>query len=345
MAAEDQEPRPACILSIELNPGGTGARAAAVEASEADADGVETDAEDKEAEPTEIDAGAEVTLVGTIACSPPRDLRELTILVRDQDGSQLGEAEIVEFDGEINTTAELTVKAPLQPGDYTWLAVLPAHAADEVEYEEVASPVPLTVKAHTTSIAVWDVPTAIVAGETFRFKIGVKCSSACRPTGWTFEVSNEHGEQVATGTLEDEPWPDTAALFYAEVEARAPKAEGLHDWTVRAPGPGLDVPHEQQTARVGVRSVPQPECLVTVEAIDFESQAPLKDAKVVIHPYRAVTDDQGRAQLRVPKGTYRVFVSASGHVPYRTDGEVMADTTIRAELLLYKVFTEADLWA
>lgn len=340
MAEQDQVQESACILTVEVILGGM---AAAAEASEAVAG--ETDPAAEEEVPTEIDAGAEVGLVATIVCSPPRDLRELAVLVKDQDGSPLGEAQIVDFDGEINTTSELAVKAPLQPGEHTWLAVLPAHIADNIAYEEVSRPFQLTVKAHTTSIVVWDVPTAIVAGETFCFKLGVKCSSECGPAGWTFQVNDEHGEPVAAGKLGDEPWAGTAALFYAEVEARAPQAEGLHDWNVTAPGPDLTIPHEHQTARFGVRSVPQPTCIITVEAVDQASHSPVKGAKVVVHPYRAFTDDNGRAQLRVPQGGYTIFISAARHVPYRTDGEVMDDILIRAELILERELTEAEIWS
>jgi hypothetical protein len=345
MAAQDQEPQSACILSVEVTSGWTAARA---ETPEADPDQIEAGAEEnaeEDARPAEVDAGARVTLVGTIACSPARDLRELALLIKDDEGSPLGEAEIVEFDGEINSTAELAVEAPLQPGEHTWLAVLPAHTADGVDYDEVSAPFQLVVKPHATSIMVWDVPTAIVAGETFRFKLGVKCSSECGPADWTFEVSDEQGEPMATGPLGDDPWPGTVALYYAEVEARAPEAEGLHDWIVTAPGPDARIPHEQQTVRFGVRSVRQPEFLITVEAIDQASQAPIKGAKVVVHPYRVFTDEQGHAQVRVPKGTYRIFVSGPRHVPYRSDSEVTADTSIRAELSLDTQPTAAELWA
>ncbi len=347
MAGQAQELQSACILSVEVIPGRPAVRAEEAEA-EPDEIAVEDDAEeiaDEDARATEVDAGADLTLVGTIQCSPARDLRDLALLIKDEEGSSLGEAQITEFDGETNTTAELVLKAPLAPGEHTWLAVLPAHTAEEVDYGEVSTPFEFIVNAHTTSIVVWDVPTAIVAGESFRFKLGVKCSSECRPAGWTFVVSDEHGQPMATGKLGDEPWPGTAALYYAEIEARAPAAEGLHDWTMTAPGTDLDVPHEQHIARVGVRSVRPPEFLISVEAIDEASQAPIKGAKVVVHPYRVFTDEQGRAQVRVPKGTYRIFVSGPRHVPYRADSEVTADTTIRAELVVDREPSAAELWA
>lgn len=296
-------------------------------------------------EPVEIDAGGPLEIMGTIACVPPCDLRGSMVAITDQDGSVVGEAEIVDFDGEVNTTREVVVKAPLQAGTHEWKAVLPAHTSGGVDYDEASTALSIIVKAHQVSVVVWDVPSAISSGETFRFKVGVKCTSECRPTGWTFEVNDGLGNQVAAGVPGDEPWPGTAALFYAEVEAKAPVAEGLHDWTVSAPGPNSDIPHEQHKTRFGVRAVRQPQCVITVEAIDGESQLPIKGAKVVVHPYRVVTDESGRAQVRVPKGAYRIFVSGAQHIPYRAEYEVQDDLSVRAELVVDRAPTDADLWS
>jgi hypothetical protein len=339
---EELEPPAACVVTVEVTPGRI---APLTEPAEPETEELEDDAEEEDTSPPEVDAGAELTLIGIVECLPARDLRQLPLLIQDEDGSPLGEAEIANFDGEINFTGELVLTAPLEPGDHTWLAVLPAHTADGLDYDEVVTPFQFVVKRHATSILVWDVPTAIVAGESFRFKLGVKCSSQCEPIGWTFAVSTENGEPVATGTLSDEPWPGTAALYYAQVEATAPMAEGVHDWTVTAPGPNMDIAHEQQTARFGVRSVRQPECVISVEAIDKATQAPVKGAKVVVHPYRVFTDADGHAEVRVPKGTYRIFVSGPRHVPYRADSQVKADTSIRAELIVDRGPTAAELWA
>lgn len=346
MAAQAQERQSACIVSIQVNPEGVGPRAEELEASlgEIDAD-VEEETEAEDSDPTEIDAGGAVSLVVTVVCSPARDLRGLAVVIRDQHGSAVGETGIVEFDGEINTTSELVVRAPLRAGEYDWLAVLPAHKADGVDYEEASTPFSIIVRAHATSVVVWDVPTAIVAGEMFRFKLGVKCSSDCPSTGWTFAVNDERGEEIAAGAFGNEPWRGTVALYYAEVEARAPTEEGLFDWTASAPGTGSDIPHEQRKVRFGVRAVRQPDCLIAIEAVDKASQLPIKGAKVVVHPYRTFTDDRGHAEVRVPKGAYRIFVSGADHVPYRAETEVLADKSIRAELLFDRAPTDADLWS
>ncbi len=98
-------------------------------------------------------------------------------------------------------------------------------------------------------------------------------------------------------------------------------------------------------ARFGVRVVSAPECRVTVVALDAESRAPVEGARVVAHPYRAVTDERGMAELHVPAGEYRLFVSGRGCIPFRFDGALTTDTTIRAELEQDRELSDADIWS
>lgn len=347
MAAQMQELQSACFLSIQISPQGVGMRAADLEASLGDgaAEADATTGDDSNPRSVDVDAGHPLALVGTIECVPPCNLGGSTLVIVDQDGTVVGEAEIVEWDGAVNTTRELVVKAPLRAGTHDWRAVLPAHTTDGVAYDEVSTPVSIIVRPHQVSVVVWDVPSAITAGETFHFKVGVKCSSGCDLTGWPFDIQDEHGGQMAAGALGDRPWPGTAALYCGEIQAAAPGAEGLHNWTVNVPGPASEIPHQGHTARFGVRAVRQPECVVTIEAIDRTSHLPIKGAKVVIHPYRAFTDDNGRTQVRVPRGAYRIFVSGAQHVPYRAEYEVQDDISVRAELVVDRAPTDADLWS
>ena len=94
-----------------------------------------------------------------------------------------------------------------------------------------------------------------------------------------------------------------------------------------------------------MRVVSAPECLLAVTAVDAESGAPVEGARVVAHPYRTVTDARGMAELRVPAGEYRLFVSGKGCIPFRFDGEVKGDTRIRAELEQDRELSDADVWS
>ena len=298
-----------------------------------------------EASPSEVDAGADMTLKGKVTCSLAGDLRGKTLLIMDQDGALAESIELTEFDGETNETGEFVVKAPLRPGAYTWLAVCPAYVTAGISREETSAPFSFTVKPHSTRVVVWDAPSTIECGEKFSVKLGVKCSSECRPDGWTVEVRDQDGKKRATATLSGEPWPGTAALYYTEVDLSAPDTEGLYAWEAKAPVDDLDIPHAECIARFGVRVVPTPECLLTVVAIDMESQTPVKGAKVVVHPYKAFTDERGVAEVRVPEGEYRLFVSGKNYFPFRSDGEMKTDVTIRAELALDLGLSDADVWS
>ena len=297
-----------------------------------------------EVSPGEVDAGAEMTLKAKASCSPAADLSGQALQIMDQDGALVERAELTEFDGESNETSEFAVKAPVEPGAYTWLAVCPALATAGPSSEETSAPFSFTVKPHSTRVVVWDVPSTIESGETFSVKLGVNCSSECRPDGWTVEVRDQDGERRATVTYGGEPWPGTSALYYAEVELSAPDTDGLHTWEAKALADGLHLPHAEAVAPFGVRVVPAPECLLMVVAVDMESQTPVKGAKVVVHPYKTFTDERGVAEVRVPKGEYRLFVSGKKYFPFRSDGEIETDVTIKAELAVDRELSDADIW-
>ncbi len=69
-----------------------------------------------------------------------------------------------------------------------------------------------------------------------------------------------------------------------------------------------------------------------MEAFDVERQTPIKGAHVLLHPYRALTDESGVAKVRVAKGSYKLFVSGFQYIPYQGFLDVAADVTARAEL-------------
>jgi hypothetical protein len=71
---------------------------------------------------------------------------------------------------------------------------------------------------------------------------------------------------------------------------------------------------------------------VTVEAFDSEKQTPIAGAHVLLHPYRAFTDERGMATLKVAKGRYTLFVSGFNYIAYEDVIEVAADVTTRAQL-------------
>ncbi len=298
-----------------------------------------------EVSPSDVDAGADISLDVEVSCSSVDDGAGTRLLIKDHDGRLAASVGLAEFDGEAHRTGALVVAAPLEPGTYTWSAVCAADTAPDVDREQTPATFSFTVHPHKTRVLVWNLPSAVQCGDTFSIKLGVKCSSRCRANGWALEVRDHEQNRLATARLGDDVWPETAALYYAEIDLKAPDMEGLYRWEVRAPGPGLEVPHAESVARLNVRVVPTPDCVVTVEAIDLESLTPVEGAKVVVHPYRAFTDERGMAEVKVPKGKYRLFVSGRGHFPFQSHCEVNTDMTIRAQLALDPEPSDADIWS
>jgi hypothetical protein len=289
-----------------------------------------------EISPDVVDAGAELTLVATVTCSPPRDLRGHTVFIA---AAEVCRVELTEFDGAINRTGEFVVKAPVPPGEYTWSAVFPPVEREGISYTQASTPIPFKVKPHTTYIVVWDTPSAVVVGERFRIKVGMKCSSECdlgRRGQWEFGIYDDDGRQVSTSSVSADRWPSTG-LYVAEVELQAPAREGLDTWSVRSIGSDPAIPHDEASISFAIRVVSHPDCRVTVEAIDQASQAPLRGARVVMHPYQAVADERGLAEVRVAKGTYRLFVTQTNYVTFSLPVEVTEDMMVRAELELEPV--------
>ena len=204
------------------------------------------------------------------------------------------------------------------------------------------------MEAHSTRIVVWDVPLAVEPGAAFRVKVGVKCAAECSSAGRLVEVRDQDGRVLASGPVGEVPWPGTAALHHVELELRAPSVEGLHacEAFVAAAGDGAGVPtHEVASARFQIRAARAPECRLRVIAVDARSRAPVPGAKVVVHPYHALTNANGIAELRVPKGAYRLFVSGRDRFPFRSDGEIDSDVTIHAELDEDFGPSDAELWS
>ena len=154
-------------------------------------------------------------------------------------------------------------------------------------------------------------------------KVGVKRGDGDEGADGDFGIYDHEGAAVATGTVSGDIWPGTTALYFSEVEVSAPDAEGLYTWSVT---------HADECASFGIRVVNRPDYLVRVETVDRADQSPLAGARIVMHPYRAVTDERGIAGVRVAKGTYTLFVSQTRYITVGVPIEVDADVTARAEL-------------
>ena len=156
--------------------------------------------------------------------------------------------------------------------------------------------------------------------------------AGCVLGGQGLSIFDQEGVEVGTVKLGHDVWPGTDALYVAEVEARAPLTAGSHRWEVRIADWDLKLPHATSSLPVVVRVVGAPDCEVTVKAVDRERQSPIKGARVVMHPYRAMTDQNGIAKVKVTRGAYDLLVSGSKYAPLCTSVEVTSNIITTAEL-------------
>lgn len=178
---------------------------------------------------------------------------------------------------------------------------------------------------HTASLAVWDVPVAVPAGETFSVKAGVKSSGGVPLGGGRIEVHDVAGTVVASGALGHAPWPGSEALYWTEIALQAPAEPAALTLTARFDGNASE-PHESASSAFSIHVVACAEhtLTVTVEA----SGAPLADALVRLGPYRAPTNAAGVARVRLAKGQYELVVWKTGYAMTATPIAVEADAAI-----------------
>ena len=280
----------------------------------------------------EVDAGADMALRARVSCSTACDLRGEMVKLITQDAVVAKEIELAELDETGNETDEFVVKAPIEPGEYTWTAMFPAQEKEGTHHEESSAPFSFVARPHITSMAVWNVLSPIVISAELRLKVGVKCSAECMLMGKDIGIYDHEGVRVATGTLGDVPWPGATALYWAEVESEAPGTEGRYRWTARFPKPDLELPHEGASYPFVFVTVGPPEHMVTVEVFDRDTKTPVEKANVLLHPYRGKTDDNGVAEVVVTKGEYELNVTKGNYGVFQRTVSVDSDMTIKAEV-------------
>jgi hypothetical protein len=279
-----------------------------------------------------VDAGADITLKIRVESPRTDDLRGPRVSIRNHEGTELALAELEPSDGDAYESDDIVLAAPGVVGEYLYRAIVVAPDKDGTLHERASAEVRFAVRPHTAELNVWDVPSAIVAGERFRFTVGVRCSAGCNLAGRGLIIVDGNGSQVGAAHLGHDIAPGTDALYCAEVEAEAPATAGGHPWEIKTAAWDSELPHEAGSATMAVRVVRPPDCEVTVEAIDRGNQCPIKGARVVMHPYRAITDEKGVAKIKVTKGRYDILVSGTKYVPLSIPAEVTADMATRAEL-------------
>jgi hypothetical protein len=189
---------------------------------------------------------------------------------------------------------------------------------------------PEAASPHEASLAVWDLASPLVIARPTALKIGIACPSGCSLSGTTIDIRDEKGSTIASGRIGSEPWPDTLALYWVELDVAAPETEGTHAWSIHATS--RDAVHPPLESIVRLVTSRPPEHRVTFEVIERGSGTPLAGVELRVGPFRAVTDDGGIACVDVPGGIYEVCAWKIGHDLVSTTAGVAGDMTIRLEV-------------
>src|SRR5437773_6068426 len=81
--------------------------------------------------------------------------------------------------------------------------------------------------------------------------------------------------------------------------------------------PRVGIVPAQGGRSIPVRTVAAPGHGFTSEVVDRESGAPLEGVNLIMHPYRATSDRNGMARMKVAADHYELHASGLQRVPYR----------------------------
>jgi hypothetical protein len=186
-------------------------------------------------------------------------------------------------------------------------------------------------EANIISLAVWDAPVPVVAGEPFALKVGAKAADARTLAGLRIAASDASGSVVASGTLGDAPWPGTEALYWAELSVPAPAAPQVAAYQVRLTAARGEA--QAAATEFTVVAAAKPEHRVAVTITDRDTSKPLANVEVRLGPFHARTDANGQAGLRVAKGDYQVRLWRTAYIaapqPLSVGGDTSFDLTMR----------------
>jgi hypothetical protein len=282
----------------------------------------------------EVDAGTAIVLKIQARCRDGCDLRGRIVDVVAPEGAVVAAAELTDFAEGANETNECAFKAPDDTGRHSWTVVLPAHEADDLLHEAASLSIGVTTLPHDTSLAVWDVPTPVVVGQSFRIHVGATCSAGCDLHGREILICDESSAAEARATLGRTPWEGTRGLYWTTVDLVAASEEGMASRSVRFAPAGLPLPHDAASARFGFETVRPPQCSVAIRITQKDTGTPVDDAQVRLGVYFACSDTSGLARIAVPYGTYSLDVLKTGYEMASRLLDVEGDLAVDVEAIV-----------
>src|SRR5215470_10557384 len=106
---------------------------------------------------TEVAVGSNVVVKVKVSCSCGCDLSGLPVTVTAPDGAA-ATGVLATFDGKVNESGDIVVKAPIHPGTHPLTVTFESHASESIGHEASSLPVVITTIPYGTSLAVWDIP-------------------------------------------------------------------------------------------------------------------------------------------------------------------------------------------
>jgi hypothetical protein len=304
----------------------------------------QTNIELSESIPQAIEVGTDIVLRVRVSCSSGCDLRgrPVTLMASDRVVEM---SELATYDDQVNETGDLILKAPDDVGEYAWSILFPKCEAEDTVHQESHLRVAFRTQPHTTSMAVWDVPSPVVMHRSFNVKVGVKCSVRCQLTGHLIEVQNAAGTKIGEGRLRETPWPGSTALYWAEVGLAAPVMEEVSSWMATFRAADMSLAHGETSATFSFRTAKPPENRVTIKVTAKEIGVPVEDVEIRLGLYAVFTDDRGLATVEVPSGAYGLTIRKDGYQAQPLTVEVSEDLTVQVEAMTAptKAETEAEM--
>jgi hypothetical protein len=296
-----------------------------------------------EAAPEEVDAGAGFSLTVRVTSPAGLNLGNAPFLIAA--ASEVRSRGALPDRGGEGHVVRIALTAPEEIGEFTWQFVIPAHATDGKAWREASLPFSFRTKPHVTSLAVWDYPSPVVIGTTFKLKVGAQCSSGCTSLqGHEIEIRDAADAVVARAALGATPWPETNALYWTEVDLTAPGTAGHHAWTVKFSSAASGAPHGAASFAFSLIADRPPEHTVTVEIIEEHTATPIDDAHVRLGVYRTFTDETGLARLAVPDGEHELSIWKTGYNAPARMLNVESDARILVEAELLPTINPDSYW-
>jgi hypothetical protein len=185
---------------------------------------------------------------------------------------------------------------------------------------------------NTISLAVWDVPMPVVAGEKFSIKVGAKSASG-RALAGRVEVIDSSGTVVATGRLGGAPWPETEALYWTALDMPAPAQQQLAEYAVRLiPNPS-EPAQNALTTRFCIVVTARPEHKLTVKVTEQTTHEALAGVEVRLGSFGARTNAAGQAEVHVCGGEYQLQLFRTAHIAPGKPIKIDKDTCIELTML------------